>query len=194
MGQRNTGVEKAEQREGFLFTPKICLFFFSFWLMYKHLRPQCCECQAKMTRGTPGSCASRGRLWGRQMGEEGKHQLCCSPAGRKEAAVPLLSLPDHKTRWHDVILRGTVLSLAKEVSLLPSPHEVIVVNVHTVNTFNNYIATQETRDWLSCCTLRLRTVATAKDAWPSHSPLIIKRCFQILTTGPNVNYLNLISV
>lgn len=30
MGQRNTGVEKAEQREGFLFTPKICLFFFLF--------------------------------------------------------------------------------------------------------------------------------------------------------------------
>lgn len=165
--------------------------------MYKHLRPRCCECLTVRQRWPEAPRApvhSRGRLWGRQTGEEGKHQLCCSPAGRKEAAVPLLSLPDHKTRWHDVLLRGTVLSLAKEVSLLPSLHEVTVVNVQRVNTFNNYITTQETRGWLSCCTLRLRTVATVKDAWPSHSPLIIKHCFQILTTGPNVNYLNLISV
>lgn len=200
-GQRNTEVEKAEQREGFLFTPKTCkALFFSFWVMYKHLTPQRCEwltVRQRWPEAPRTPVHSKHRLWGRQTGKEGKRPSLLrlySPAGRKEAAVPLLSLPDCKAWRHDVILRGTGLSLAKEVSLLPPPHEVIVVNVHMVNTSNAYIATQEMRGWLSCFTVRLRTVATIKDAWPFHSLLIIKHCFQILTTWPNINYLNLISM
>jgi len=34
----------------------------------------------------------------------------------KEAAIPLLSLPDYKAQRHNTILRGTGLSPAQEVS------------------------------------------------------------------------------